>query len=325
MGSVFAVRRLHRLLTGDVGMQYLKEYRAAEMTHRATRWMRSRGTEPFFAFVHYYDAHMAYAPPEGYRLDIAEGLGNIAVPYAKSHDRFAPGFEMPEDYLRQEWLRYLGEIAYLDKCVGDLLVALDELEGVDDAVVVLVADHGESFEHGYYFAHANRLYDSTVHVPLLVRYASRLPSVRVSSQVRTIDLFPTLLSLLGAENEAGAQGENLTPLVEAAASGEPPAHLPAFSHTDFSTTRPVVPKASQSLRSPPWKYISSPLIGLTELYDLEADADEITNLASELPKVARKLAEELAVWGETIETREVAPEQLSDEMQETLRALGYIQ
>lgn len=325
VGSVFAVRRLHRLLRGDVGVQYLKEYRADEMTRRATEWMRSRGTEPFFAFVHYYDAHTAYAPPEGYRLDVAEGLGDIGVPYENAYDRFVPGFEMPEDYLRQEWLRYLGEIAYVDKCVGDLLAAFDTLEGLDDAVVALVADHGESFEHGYYFDHANQVYDTTVRVPLLVRQTSRLPSVRVSSQVRLIDLFPTLLSLLGAETEAGAQGENLTPLVEAAASGEPDAHLPGFSQTDFSSSRPIVPKERLSLRSPPWKYITSPVVGQPELYDLAADADEITNRADDLPEVARRLAEELKAWDETTETREVAPEQLSDEKLEALRALGYIQ
>jgi len=324
-GSVVALRRFHRLVAGDAGTRYLKEYRAGEMTRRSTEWMEERGDEPFFALVHYYDAHMPYAPPEGYRLELAEGLGHVRAPYSDPHGRFDPDVHMPPDFLRQQWLRYLGEIAYLDHCIGELMSAFDTLPGSDEAIVVLVADHGESFEHDYYFAHGNRLYDSTVRVPLIFRDPALPAGVRVPSQVRIIDLFPTLLGRLDATGAANAQGVDLAPVVAAAVVGEQAPHLPAYSITDFTANRPVVPKLCLSLRSPPWKYITSPTIGRVELYDLESDPGETLNLADDRPEVALSLARSLESWNTTTAARQVAPEQLSHEQREALKALGYIQ
>ncbi len=316
-----AVRRFATSLTSwGAGIQI--EIRADEVNSRAMRWMSRDRDRPFFAFVHYFDPHAPYDPPGRYDLAAREGLAHVPVPYADEQIRFSPDFEMPPDYLRQQWLRYVGEIGYVDEHFGRLLDFLADRGDDRRTIVILVADHGESFEHNAYFSHGTRLYDPQTRVALMIR-DPRLPGPRrLSGQVRLIDLYPTILSLVGLEPPAPVQGVDLAPRLAGAERAF--AHLPSFCQTDLEDRRPLSSRASHGLRLPPWKYIESPEIGLVELYHLRDDPGETANVATEAPEVCERMAGALADWLARTDRLETEPVPTTPELSEALRALGYV-
>ena len=318
--SDFAVRRFYISLT-QWGSWWV-EIPAREVNRRALRWLRGRDDGPFFAFVHYFDPHAPYAPPPEFDFAAREGLAGVEPSYADPLARFSPGFAMPADYLRKEWLRYTGEIAAVDAALGELLAGLRELGLDGETVVIVVGDHGEGFEHGYYFAHGDRLYDTLVHVPFMIRAPGRLAPRRVARQVRVLDVLPTALSLIGAP-PMDVQGVDLTPILSGRGDAVPP--LPAYSQTDFGNPIAASARISTSVRADGWKYIESPEIDLRELYDLASDPAETVDLSDARPVVRERLAADLERWRSSIERRDVAPADLSPERREALRALGYIQ
>ena len=318
--SDFALRRLYVSLTswGD----WWIEIRGREVTRRATTWLRRNGDRPFLAFVHYFDAHAPYAPLREHDRALRERPVTIPVPYDDEQIRFSPGFDMPADFLRQEWLRYRGEIAHVDESVGELLDFLDRAGLSEKTVVALVSDHGESFEHAAYFSHGTRLYDPQVHVAFMIRDPSLPRAARMRGQVRLVDLFPTLLSLLDLSPPVPVQGVDLAPRIRGTARDT---DLPAFCQTDLDDRRPLSSRASHALRLPPWKYIESPEAGPVELYDLRTDSGETSNVASRFADVRAELAEALREWQASTERLELEPVEMTPEGLEALRALGYVQ
>ena len=298
------------------------ELPANVMTDRAATWIDANRGRPFFAYVHYFDPHWPYEPPEEFDFAAEAGLAGVPVPYDDPQDRFREEFRMPEDFLRREWLRYQGEIRYMDREVGRLLDALERMDVLDECIVVLVTDHGEGFEHKFYFAHGNRLYDQLVAVAMMVHVPGVAPR-RVPEQVRLLEVCPTILGLVDASVPAGVQGLDLSDVLTGGATL--PDDLPGFCQTDFENPKPLSSRISVGLRLPPWKYIDSPEIGLEELYHLENDPAETVNLADEMPDVRRGMAQRVNEWLATTETRDLAAEELSPERIEALRALGYLQ
>jgi choline-sulfatase len=315
-----ALRSLYLSLT-SLGHWWV-EIPADEVTRRAIRWLGRNGDRPFFAFVHYFDAHAPYRPPRVYDFAAKEGLAHIPAPYEDENERFSPDFVMPEHYLRREWLRYLGEIAFVDENVGRLLDYLDASGLSGNTIVVLVADHGESFAHHAYFSHGTRLYDEQVRVPFLVRGPGIAGPRRIAGQVRLIDVCPTILTLAGVPLPGPVQGADLSPRITGSPEGS---DLVAFCQTDLEDKRPLSGRASHGVRLPPWKYIETPDMGVVELYRLDADSDESDNVAAGEPRVDAALAGALADWMATTTETEVAPSQLAPEAREALRALGYLQ
>lgn len=296
------------------------EIPAEEVTRRAVEWLGSNGDRPFFAFVHYFDPHYPYEPPPAHDLAAREGLAGLPRPYADPQERFRPGFDMPEDFLRMMWLRYRGEVEYADASFGKLMAALERMGLEDGTLVVVVSDHGESFEKGFYFAHGNRLYDPLVSVAMIFRCPGLVCPGRVETQVGLVDLYPTVLSLLNVPIETGVQGRVIAGASAAASGGA----RPVFMQTDFENPKPLSSRVSLGVRLPPWKYIESPELGLVELYDLAADPAEARNLASSRQDKADELASLLERWLDSTERREAVEEALSPERLEALRALGYV-
>ncbi len=322
--SDFAIRRMYRSLTRRHVVERYLEMSAERVNGKVLPWIRRHADEPFFAIAHYYDPHAPYAPPAPFDLAAREGLADVPAPYANEEERFAPGYDMPDDFVRKQWLRYQGEIASMDGRIGELLNEIDGMGIADDTVVVLVADHGESFEHEYYFAHGSRLYDPLVHVPLMIRSPGRLAPRRVSAQVRLIDLCPTLLALIGAEGGPACQGEDFSGLARGTVCDESAADRIAFCQTDFEIVWPVVPKEQIAVRTPAWKYIESPTTGRVELYDLAADPAEVDDRAAQEVAVRDELESLLREWDATTESTDVSVESLTSQQTEALRALGYL-
>jgi arylsulfatase A-like enzyme/Flp pilus assembly protein TadD len=278
-------------MTDDVAGGFVSQRPGSEVLERALAWIDEvrAAPDPFFAFVHFYDPHTPYDPP---------------APFAASED--SPS------------ALYHAEVAYTDSLVGKLLDFLDERELSDDTLVVLTSDHGESLgEHGEK-THGFFVYESTLRIPLLLRYPGAPKGTRVKPFVRIVDIAPTILDLLGAPPLENVNGESLVSLIE-----EPHAEWdsPGYAET-FLPRLHYGWSELQSLRRGSHKLVLAPK---PELYDLAEDPDETINRIDEEPTVARALRDELdqlrAASGSN-EERSVAS--LDDETRARLASLGYV-
>ncbi len=256
---------------------------------RALSWLGREDPRPFFAWVHLYDAHAPYAPPE---------------PFAS----------------RWAGKPYEGEVAAVDHEVGRLLAHLDEAGLTRRTLVVVAADHGEGLgDHGE-LTHGLLLYEPTVRVPWLMRAPGVLPArSTVSTPVGLADLAPTVLGLLGvAAGAAPAEGLGGTDLAAALREGRPPAAEREYAESRYPASFGWSPLSV--LRHGSLKYISAPR---PELYDLGPDPAESDNRAAVLPEAAAALAAGLERIGlaELGRPAAVAPDA---ETRARLAALGYV-
>jgi arylsulfatase A-like enzyme/Flp pilus assembly protein TadD len=256
---------------------------------RAIAWLDTPSDKPFFAWVHLYDAHAPYDPPEPYRSLYA----------GRPYD---------------------GEIAEVDEQVGRLLAELDRLGVARRTVVAVVGDHGEELgEHGE-LTHGLLLYQPSLHVPLLLRAPGVLPrGWVVGTPVGIVDLAPTLAGLVGHPLTA-APGHPLDgrDLSAALIRHKSPAAEQIYAESLYGTSFGWSPVFA--LRRGALKYIQAPR---PELYDLAADARERDNLVDRRPADVGTLAGELtsvaADGGST-----GAPVSLDAEALARLRSLGYL-
>lgn len=304
--------------------------RAPETVRRALSWLATTGGEkPFFLWVHLFDPHYPYTPPPPYdRLFYpgysgpADGSIRFIAGITGSHG-FPKIPTSTDDYRRLEAL-YDGEIAFLDASLAPLFAFLDRERGRRRTAVAVVADHGESLtEHGYYFDHGLDVFQPSMHVPLLVRAPGYAPGRRVAAPAQTIDLFPTLLRLVGLDVPRGSEGRDL--LAPPTASG---AFLPAFGEAcqPFEVEKPGASAwrnddKAQFALSWPWKLIETPYLGRSELFRLDADPGEARNVAARHPEVAAWLRERLNDWRQGTAAGGQRP--LPDNLKK-IRSLGYL-
>jgi choline-sulfatase len=224
------------------------ERRGMEVVEHAEAWFDEHRKGPHFVWVHLFDPHDPYEPPP---------------PFAEKY----------KDHL------YDGEIAYADSAVANWIAFLKK-EGVyDNALIIVSGDHGEGLgEHGE-DTHGLFLYDSTLHIPLLVKMpvkaaGSARRGVVVDTQVRTIDILPTILSVTDVAEPPELNGESLLPLIGAPApSSSSPGGRALYGETDYPLRWGWAPL--RALRADNTKWIEAPR---AELYDLRADPKELKNL-----------------------------------------------
>lgn len=264
-----------------------------EVMDVALAWLENQKDKPFFAWIHLYDPHTPYAPPEPYFSEYGPlGLAGL----------------------------YDGEIAFMDAQIGRCLDWLEKNALDESTIIVLVGDHGEGLgnhgegTHGYY------IYDYAVHVPLIiVTPFENLQDVRVSSQVQVIDIFPTLLDMVPDALPVETQGRSLLPLMFRPQKGE---DRVAYAES-MSPNLQFGWSSLHSLRTTQYKFINTPI---AELYDLTQDPEEQTNIINRHPSIAREMKNQLDLLME--ETSRGAPEpqsaNLDRETMEKLTALGYV-
>lgn len=247
---------------------------------RKAEALLSGAQEPFMLFLHYWDVHYDYAPPPPYDTKFdPDYTGKVSSKGFLKNKRIEAG--MPAADLDHVVALYDGEIAWVDEHIGRLLATL-EATGLDErTIVILTADHGdEFFEHGGK-GHSHSLYRELVNVPLIVRGPGVTAGGRVSTPVELIDIMPTVLELTGVRAPDGLQGRRLG----AALSGGGLPAQPVFSETTRARVKKPDPwRESWSVQHDAMKLIrhgkgpSGEPARATELYDLAADAKELSSL-----------------------------------------------
>ena len=290
--------------------------RGSETRDRAIAWLDGHGyldpakrpAEPFFLFVHVFDAHNPYVPP------------------AEDAALFPPPGDAPTD-LEREIAAYDGEIHYADARMGELLDRLQSAGLLDDTLLVVLGDHGEGLmQHGW-MNHGMMIYEEAVHVPLILRWPGHLPGGRtIAAPVGLVDVAPTMLDLLGVRDELpGRQGRSLAAGLVGGGTLDP--ETPVFLQRRLYETQTLrgvpVKGAKVAVRAGHLKYLEAPGEGTRELYDLAADPGESTNLAEVRPGDVRRLQGLLADW--LARTPQAGGGKVEAEEAERLRALGYVQ
>ncbi len=292
---------------------------------QALAWLARPEDGRFFLVVHSYEAHMPYL-----RTTYAEEL-----PPARFGERFTQEAHgrvesgelvlSPAELERLEAL-YDGGVAACDREIGRLLDGIEALGLRDEVVVIVTSDHGEELAEGRFPRHAgdhgHALYDELVHVPLLVRDPRRAPR-RVAAQVRSMDVLPTVLDVLGVAPPPDILGRSLAPLLDGRA--EAAERLARGGSPEQGPDREFVRLAGHKLirrleePAPGSPFARVPAL---ELFDVVADPGERRDLAAERPEVVRLLLEALDEEGPGSAIDPGALDVPAD-VAERLRALGY--
>lgn len=266
------------------------ERRGDQVVAHALAWLSKHQTRPFFLWVHLYDPHAPYDPPEPYR------------------SRFSSD-------------PYDGEIAYADSAVGTLLDGLRAAHVYDNATIAVMADHGEAFgEHGE-LGHGVFLYAPTIHVPLLLKLAGGIDGgKRVETRVSLVDVLPTLLESESIPAPAAIQGRSLMPIIRASGK-EASVDRNSYAETDYPH-RAYGWSSLRAMRSGKYLFVDAPR---KELYDETADPDEEHDLSSNAKAVTSTLLGQLDQFRTRTGISRMAPKaNMSSREEQNLRALGYV-
>ena len=269
------------------------ERRAGVVVDHALGWLSQNHSGPFFLWVHLYDAHDPYDPPPPYK------------------QRYA---SQPYD----------GEIAYADSAVGKLLSVLRAHGLYDNALIAIMADHGESLGAHGENTHGVFLYDETLHVPLVIKLpGDRAAGRRLDTRVGLVDVAPTILREADLTVPKEMQGEPLQPMfaktaaINAAAGRE---DRPAYAETDYPH-RAFNWSALRAIRTGKYLYIQAPQ---RELYNQASDPGETRNLANDSKAVADTLASQLDDFRRKTSQTLVQLARPDPEQTRKLAALGYV-
>ncbi|MHC4086764.1 MAG: sulfatase-like hydrolase/transferase, partial [Planctomycetota bacterium] len=264
------------------------ERRAEEVNRAAFAWLEKQKDDPFFLFLHYYDPHYTYDPPEPFATTFKEN------PYA-------------------------GEIAYTDHCIGEVVAKLKSLDMYESSLIIVTGDHGEMLgEHGE-AGHMFFIYQSAMKVPLIYKLPGSNAAHKIDDIASIIDIVPTVCDLLDIDPPAGIQGKNLAPYF----SNKPPESEDRHLYCESLYPTKYEGNSLLGLISKRWKYIQTTR---PELYDLQEDPGEQTNLLETHPHRARILKDRLAqILEQTVrqgEAQEDTP--LDPELLKHLLSLGYV-
>jgi choline-sulfatase len=213
------------------------ERRGLEVVQRAEAWRDAHPRGPHFVWIHLYDPHDPYEPP---------------LPYSKQY----------KDRL------YDGEIAYADSALANFVEHLKKHGWYENSLIIVVGDHGEGLGEHHEQTHGIFLYDSTLHVPLIIKLPTRSDGSVIQSQVRTIDLLPTVLDLLNISPPERLDGESLKPYFTGTETGS----RTLLGETDYPLHFGWAPL--RAIRADGFKFIEAPR---PEFYDVRSDPGELEN------------------------------------------------
>jgi arylsulfatase A-like enzyme/Flp pilus assembly protein TadD len=268
---------------------YHNERRGDETSSFANAFLDKYHKKPFFLFVHYYDPHDLYNPPEPFATLFKDNL-------------------------------YAGEIAFADTCIGEVIKKLKELGLYESTLIIITADHGESLEEHKEKTHGFFIYQSVLHVPLIIRLPGGPKGKKVIDNASLIDIVPTVCSLLDIKVPAAAAGKSLLPYLRGNTmpkNEERYIYCESLEATQYGCN-PLLGVVNNN-----WKYIHTTR---AELYDLDKDPNEQVNLVTEFDKRARLLQGQLDLILEQQKAADKSTSKtaLNRETRKRLESLGYL-
>ncbi len=283
-------------------------------------WLKMADERPMFVFLHMWDVHYDYIPPRQY-VDMFDPDYTGSVNAKNFMRNNAVHANMSERDLQHVVALYDGEIRFTDDILAHILAELDRYGRMEQALILVTADHGEEFfEHGDK-GHARTLYDEVIRVPLIFRWPNRLrEAVVIEQQVRLIDVMPTILSLAGVPLNVKIQGRDISGLLR----GQKISEQSAFCELLLNKGRD---RALRTNRKKVW------VNGLTKVrmcFDLLSDPGEHRPLVPTGRKFRRALSELAEVTQESLALyerrvgRASRDVELSEDIKKRLRSLGYI-
>jgi arylsulfatase A-like enzyme len=263
--------------------------------------------KPWYVMLRHMDPHMPYLPPvpfermfyQGNETDPDNHSMDPVMSFKPFKDFFAMSFPpgiTDKDYVIAQ---YDGAIAYMDSCIESIFTLLRDRGVLEDTIVVINGDHGETlYDHDIYFDH-HGIYDNILHVPLIIRYPAKLPQgVRIKGYNQHKDLLPTVLELADLPqsdikwaSDLRFDGKSLLPMIR----GEVASHDSGFYITECTWMR------KHGWRTPEWKLMLALEPDLhfkppVELYNLIEDPEENNNLAEARPDVVKHLTGIVNAW-----------------------------
>jgi arylsulfatase A-like enzyme/Flp pilus assembly protein TadD len=259
------------------------ERRAATVASHAEAWLDSHPQQPRFVWIHFYDPHDPYEPP---------------TPFSQTYK------DRPYD----------GEIAYADSVLGTFLEYLSKHDSYQKSIVIAVGDHGEGLGEHSEETHGIFLYDSTTHVPLIVKLPDhRNARTVVDAQVSTLDILPTMLDWLHVPRPERIDGQSLLPYLE----GDKKSHL-VLGETNYPQQFGWAPL--RSVRTEGFKFIEAPR---PELYSLRTDPGEVQNIYAPWDSTVQKSRAILSDWSRRSPPMNQAKVSVPESTMDELKALGY--
>jgi arylsulfatase A-like enzyme len=306
-------------------------------------WLRVRKTkdQPFFAFMNLMEAHTPRVPSMEAREAVLQddpsliGLGfETDAGHINLHFYNFDKYELDDRQLEAIRGVYDATLWDLDRATVDLFDAMEQMGVLDDTIVVLTADHGENLGDHHLFNHRFSLWDSLVHVPLVVRYPDGVPAGRISEPVSTISLFATLSRLAGLPVPPGIEPTDLLDPAQPAVT-----HLAVPLVREIQTVKNVHP----DVQIEPWLRSGHAVVdgshklihmtdGTRDLYDLQTDPTELHPVAD--PETTQRLSQEIERWlarwpaydpnerGQHDDPAHVKAGQ--EDLREMLEAMGYV-
>ncbi len=258
----------------------------AETLERATQWLQEVSNEPFFLFFHIYEPHTPYDPPAPYAARYSAASGPAAA--------------------------YDGEVAAADAVIGALMAELERLGVYDEAIIVLLSDHGEGLMNHGEMDHMVLIYREVIQVPLLLKLPGQQGAgTTVAASAQLTDVAPTLLALLGMEKDPRLAGGSLLELVEGEMEERRIFSESVYPRIHFGWSELA------SMIEGDFHFIDGPD---PELYNLRDDPGEKDNVIQSQRAVARRLRDEIRSYDRALQS----PAEVDSETRARLEALGYV-
>ena len=271
---------------GTMSDEVFVERQAEEVSRLGIEWIENNRDDRFFLFLHYYDPHTKYEPPQPFASRYSDNL-------------------------------YAGEVAYTDYCIGQVIDKLKDMGLYNSATIIVTSDHGEMLgEHGEK-THGFFVYQSAIRVPLIIKLSGQKGPKQVSTLAGLVDIFPTLCKLLNVSVPSDVHGADLMQYF----SGHEKRDEGLFAESLYATK--YGGNSLLSIITERWKYIQTTQ---PELYDLGSDAGETVNLVGQHPQVAQDLQAQLReILEKTTQTNKNQEEiQLEEDTLKRLESLGYV-
>jgi len=277
----------------------------------ATTWLQKNKNKKFFLFLHTFQVHLGYFLDHNYTYEFTKDYkGNLTehtyINYINSvNANKIKANKEDTDYVIS---LYDSEIKSVDEAFNNLILFLKENNLYDNTIIIFTSDHGEEFGERHMIAyHSHTLYDELLKVPLIIKFPnSKYKNTITNKQVRSIDIFPTILDILSIPITVDIDGVSLLNLLENKAF-----NITAISERDINMIN-----LPASLRTETWK------LNINSLYNIEDDPDEKIDLSKDYPEIVSVYKELLDKERE--ENITPTKTQISEDTYEKLKSLGYI-